>query len=114
MMNNIKNRRFQVWEYHVSHGSLLVRSPKHEDEPTNVDIMFAGVEYMALPRHLKSVEITDASTGEIKDLSALLGKNLESKAITILIAEGNRYPVVAAGKKIVETDMDIFDSPFAS
>ena len=56
-MKDLKNRNFQLWEYHVSHGSLLIRSPKRGEDTKNIDIVFAGVEYMALPRHLKSVEL---------------------------------------------------------
>jgi hypothetical protein len=40
------SRRFQLWEYRVSHGSLLVRSPKGPDATTNVDLVFDGVEYI--------------------------------------------------------------------
>jgi hypothetical protein len=29
-------RIFKLWEYHVSHGSLLIRSPKSLDEATNI------------------------------------------------------------------------------
>jgi len=111
-MKDLKNRNFQLWEYHVSHGSLLIRSPKRGEDTKNIDIVFAGVEYMALPRHLKSVELDDASSREISELSILVGRKLEGKAVTIIIAEGTRYSVVATGMRITENDMDIFHSPF--
>jgi hypothetical protein len=50
-----RSRTFQVWEYQVSHGNLLIRSPqapasKHSPEQvTNLDLHFFGVDYFELP-----------------------------------------------------------------
>ncbi len=39
-MINMSNRIFQFWEYKVSHGSLLIRSPMKEEQQYNIDIKF--------------------------------------------------------------------------
>ncbi|POZ50297.1 hypothetical protein [Methylovulum psychrotolerans] len=52
-------RTFQLWEYHVSHGSLLIRSPKSLDEATNIDIICSGVDYLSAPRFIYNLEITE-------------------------------------------------------
>jgi hypothetical protein len=36
------DRSFQVWAYSVSHGQLLIRSPKSEATPENIDLAFVG------------------------------------------------------------------------
>ena len=59
-----------------------------------------------------SGSLDDASSREISELSILVGRKLEGKAVTIIIAEGTRYSVVATGMRITENDMDIFHSPF--
>ena len=41
---SFSGRTFQLWEYRVSHGSLLIRSPKGEDVAMNIDIICVGVE----------------------------------------------------------------------
>jgi hypothetical protein len=48
------DRRFQLWEYRVSHGSLLIRSPKGPDAEMNIDLVFSGVEFVACPRTLNA------------------------------------------------------------
>jgi hypothetical protein len=44
------DRTFQLWEYRVSHSSLLNRSPKSPGVSTNIDLICTGVEYLAVPR----------------------------------------------------------------
>lgn len=46
MNDLLKGRKFQFWEYLVSQGSLLIRSPFGKIHKTNIDIMFAGVKYI--------------------------------------------------------------------
>jgi hypothetical protein len=50
MKASFDKRKFQFWQYRVSHGEVLVRSPKDAAHPRNVDLMFVGVEYVDLPR----------------------------------------------------------------
>jgi hypothetical protein len=40
------DRYFQLWEYQVSHGMLLLRSPRSPEHQTNLDVLFHGVEYV--------------------------------------------------------------------
>lgn len=103
---------FQLWEYRVSHGQMLVRSPKSPTQQTNVDIAFVGVEYVDLPRYLPELEIAEPTEGDIAFAKDRLGKPAEAKSITVLKVKGKRYVVVAAALKVTESDMDIFESPF--
>jgi hypothetical protein len=113
-----KGRAFQVWEYQVSLGQLLVRSPgstatgDEAERRTNVDLTFFGVEYMALPRHLGDIEVSSSTKDEARELEALLGKPLSAEKLHILISKGRRFPVVAESLTISENEWDIFDSPF--
>jgi len=106
-----RRRRFQVWEYRVSHASLLIRSPKSSHFEQNVDIMFVGVEYLRVPSSLQGV-VLDESTDE--DLSEVKGvaENVDRGRVHVLISEGNRFIVVASACKVSENDGDIFESPF--
>ena len=42
------NRRFQLWGYTVSHKMLLFWSPRSDVEAERVEVVFAGVEKMAI------------------------------------------------------------------
>ena len=103
------DRRFQVWEYRVSHGSLLVRSPKGSHAEKNVDLVFVGVDYMALPRLMRGVSI---DLGTADDHTLLRAEMGDDDQIFVLESDGHRHPVVAKACRVSENDGDIFDSPF--
>ena len=113
MKTNFPGRSFQLWEYKVSHGHMLVRSPKHSGTPKNIDIMFAGVEYADLPRHFAELEIEEPKQADLSFAQERLGKPVEARSVTVLKGGNRRHVVVAATVKIAESDMDIFESPFA-
>jgi len=110
-IKNFTNRVFQFWEYRVSHGSLLIRSPKSTDETRNVDIIFAGVEYVAIPRFFRGIEIVEPTLAEVQALERKLGTDIPSNFVHIIASSAQRFSIVAAGFKVEENDLDIFESP---
>jgi hypothetical protein len=113
MKANFVGREFQLWQYRVSHGELLVRSPKDSKHPRNADVMFAGVDYVELPRFLIDLEVDEPSDEDATRAQDRLGKSIERKTVFVLKSQGRRCIVVAAGMKVAESDMDIFESPFS-
>lgn len=113
-LNNdtLASRMFQTWEFKVSHGQLLIRSPKDANHSTNIDLMFAGVEYMDLPRHLGQLEVHEPDETDISFSRERLPKRGSSDSIFVLMSDSRRYRIVAAGMKVSENELDIFDSPF--
>jgi hypothetical protein len=105
-------RTFQLWEYHVSHGSLLIRSPRSLDEATNIDIICSGVYYLSAPRYIPNLEITEPTVEEFQYLQTVIHHPVPMSYIHVLVSNGNRFLVVAASFRIVENTSDIFDSPF--
>lgn len=108
----IKGREFQLWEYHVSHGSLLIRSPAGPGFEVSIDIICIGVEYLAAPRHLGEITVSEASADEIEKLEQILGKKLVASRVWALQGSRERSLVVAAALKVEEHHGNIFDSPF--
>lgn len=106
------NRTFQLWEYRVSHGSLLIRSPQGPNARTNVDLICSGVEYLAVPTLLSGVEIMSPTSEELRRLEQTLEMQLAASSVIILASSGKRFPIVAAGFKVDENELDIFASPF--
>lgn len=106
-------RRFQLWEYHISHGSALVRSPRGPGEASNIDIMLFGVEYMALPRHLEAVRIEAGTEEERRQLERAIGREVRPERVWAIISAGLRHLVVAAKVEVRETITEIFESPFS-
>src|SRR5882757_8618623 len=112
------DRVFKVWEYQISHGQLLIRSPKapatgtSPEFLTNVDLVCLGVDYVAVPRALNGLELLPPSPDEIRHFEILLGKAIAPDNIRILASGGKRFSVVASSYALSENDWDIFESPF--
>ena len=120
---NLIGRRFQLWGYKVSHGELLIRSPKTPgsintaEQVTNVDIMFFGVDYINLPRSISELEIDKPTDDEISFVKEKLNEfdsNVNENNIYILKSKNHRHIIVAAQVKISENDMDISETEFTS
>jgi hypothetical protein len=111
-MTGFASRMFQTWLFGVGHGELLVRSPKGANHSTNIDLMFAGVEYMDLPRHLRQIEVHEPDETDISFIRERLPKQGSSDKIFVLISNDRRYRIVAAGMKVCENELGYFDNPF--
>jgi hypothetical protein len=112
MNDLLRGRKFQLWEYKASHGSLLIRSPKHGDIQQNIDIKFFGVIYLAIPRHLNEIHIAEPNKDELEFLETKIGKKELQKKIYIIVSGEHRYSIVSEAYKIDSNELDIFDSPF--
>jgi hypothetical protein len=112
------DRTFKVWEYQISHGQLLIRSPKvpatgtSPELTTNIDLVCLGVDYMAVPRILHGLELLPPNPDEVRYLEALLGRAIALETIKVLASGGKRFSVVASSFSLSENDWDIFESPF--
>ena len=113
-MTTFGERKFQLWEYKVSHGSVLIRSPRRSGEKSNIDIVLVGVEYLALPRHLGQVELSMPTDSEVEELSVALGKPVSRDKVTVFLSGSRRFLTVSSGVQVTESETDIFDSPFDS
>lgn len=111
MIVSYPDRRFQMWEYRVSHGSLLVRSPRGPEAERNVDLVFVGVNYLAVPHSLSGVALEHGTADDLASVSVAFGE-VHPDYLFVLVSQGRRYPVVAASCRVGENDGDIFDSPF--
>ena len=113
MTSLIKGRQFQLWEYHVSHGSLLLRSPEGLGQRGTVDIVCTGVQYIAAPRHLgEIIEVAGAREEEIAHVEKILGKKIQlPEQVYVLESERGRFPLVAVSLSIQEHRGSLFKSP---
>ncbi len=107
------HRRFQLWEFRVSHGCALVRSPRGPDIDNNIDILLFGVEYLSLPTLMRGLVVEKGTAEEQQRLSDLLAMPLEHEKVWALTSGRVRHRVVAVELEVRETDTDIFESPFA-
>lgn len=110
----LKERTFEIWEFKVSLGSLLIRSPKGESRshPQNIDLIYMGVDYMCLPKVLHGLEIVEANSEEVSRLEEIFVNAARPDYVHVLASNGHRFQIVASFFKIDENEDDIFTSPF--
>jgi hypothetical protein len=111
---DLRNRRFRIWEYRVSHDQLLVRSPRAERHPRNVDVIFVGVEYLELATMFEGLEIAEPTDADLAHVRAAYKAEVRPDYVRVLVSQGRRYLVVAAGMKIEENELDLFESSLES
>lgn len=107
---DLRNRRFRVWDYRVSHDQLLIRSPRSEHQTRNVDVLFAGVEYLELATMFEELEIAAPTNADLARVQAAHRPGVQLDYVRVLVSKGHRYVVVAAGMEIEENELDLFES----
>jgi len=99
-------RTFQLWDFHVSHSRLLIRSPKSTNDLLNQDIIFYGVTHLDLPATFFGLDIEQLPDGEAG------GKFTPTLGSTTfrLMTTGQACFLAAVACKVLENDLDLFDS----
>lgn len=103
-MSYTSSRKFRIWAYSVSHSFLLLRSTYNPDEERhgyNIDIEFAGVDYLDIPATLQGIVIE-----ELKDnLPEKFAKYQNSlRHRVFLIKSDANYYIVAANYLVGKND----------
>lgn len=109
--NNLNNRNFKLWFYHVTHNEALIRSPKN-DVYDNIDIYFADIKYIEVPSILTNLHIDKATKEDVEYLSKKIENDITIEDIKVMISEKHRYYIVASVMKIMENDLELFELPF--
>ena len=103
-------RRFHIHLYWVSHGVLLLRSPKSNTEGTRVDILFQDVAWMALPSWLCGLEIAQSDgIGQPFQLPKSLREEAALRKTYRVTTEGTDHFIIAGGISISEDRGNCFD-----
>ena len=112
MKELLKGRKFQFWEYRVSHGSLFLRSPMDGKFKTNIDVKFVDVMYVAIPRFLYEIDIVEPTEAEIKQVKEIVSPPHEISGLYIIKARGRRFPIAGTNMMIEENELNIMESVF--
>lgn len=107
------DRKLRMWEYRVSHDQLLLRSPK-DGASRNLDIVFVGVQYVALPARLDGVEIGRGTEDDVLRAEQACGKPVAADRVFSVHTGGGQYMIVAASVRMFENDLDMFESSLES
>jgi hypothetical protein len=105
------HRDFQLWAYVVSHQRLMLRSPKSEEHPLNIDLHFGAVGYIDLPTTLRGLALTSPRAEEVDRLRRQVGSSVELGHIFVLESAGRRHFVVAWSLYVEENDLGFMETP---
>jgi hypothetical protein len=105
-------RALQLWEYRVSHGPLLIRSPQVEygEIGTNVDIVCTVAEFLSFHRFLRGLGILEARIDEMHNMDAILGKELSPISVRIIASMGKDFqlwPQASRSKRAAKKSLKI-------
>ena len=103
------DRHFQVWDYHVSHARMLIRSPISPGISTNQDIIFFGVEFVGIPTSFQGLSLATVPRDEA-DRAGVPFDEFDDSTAFRLESEGRCYYLVAFACRVLENELDLFDS----
>ncbi len=88
---------FKIWEYTVSHNTLLIRYSDPESDRV-IDMVLGGVDYIQIPNGFRGLEIAEATKEENECFSSFIQKarGLPCNKIYVLVTEGKRYFIIAS------------------
>lgn len=101
-------RYFTVFDFAVSHGQLLLRASKDENNLKNIDIIFFGVRYIQLFTSLLGISIRlvdkNKSLIDYDSVSSLL--NSEENCLFEIETKGDVFYIAASYLKVYENELE--------
>lgn len=107
---DFSSRKFRLWEFRVSHDQLLIRSVRSQQHPRNVDIIFEGVDYIELPTKPGDIAIDKPTREDVLHVHTSFRDDIDEKDIYVIVAQGRRFFVVAAGMRTIENELEFYES----
>ena len=100
-------RVFQLWRYSVSHGQLLIRSPKGPDSRVgfnekNIDICFEDIIYLEAPRFFHGIEVSYLEKGIQDDRINTVWSKFPDTSIYEFVSSNVKFYVVGSFLRIEE------------
>jgi hypothetical protein len=107
------DRLFQVWDYHISHARMLIRSPISPDNSTNIDIIFHAVDHLNIPTCFRGLDLTNVACSEAVQAGVPPDELDPSSTVFRLETEGRSYYIVAFACRVLENELELLDSSLA-
>lgn len=109
-----QKRPFQLWQHVVSHGMLLLRSPKGDRFSTRFDIVFANVQATCMRTSFPDLEVQQCAAAQAAEIRKRFGfPEADDGNVFVLKAEGipDGY-VIAGAMDWHEDDKDFSDRSY--
>jgi hypothetical protein len=102
------DRYFTVFDFMVSHGQLLLRSSKNDDNIKNIDVIFFGTRYIQLFTSLYGmcVRIVDRNKNQISYDSVNLLLNNDKSCLFEIETKHEKFYIASSYFKVYENDLE--------
>lgn len=102
-MKELKERYFKLWNYTISHGVLILRSPQIfpdmdnfcKSNAYNLDIEFTDVKYLDIPSNLFDIKIDIIKEMDNIPQKILLLNNMYNSKIFKIVSGNENYYILA-------------------
>jgi hypothetical protein len=103
------DRYFTIFDFHISHSQLLLRSSKGEKHQSNVDVIFFNVKFLQTPVSLWGISIEEIaeSDAQLLELKHQFGE-IEYKASRVysVTTKKKEFYVICSFIKIFENQLE--------
>jgi len=83
------DRKFKMWDFHITHSQLLLRSHSTVTHPKNIDIIFGDVDYVELPTILFGLDLVEAGPEDYRKAEQVMdGPVAAERVFAIETTEG--------------------------
>jgi hypothetical protein len=102
------NRHFTIFDFRISHGQLLLRASKDDNNIKNIDIVFFGVRYIQLFTSFLGLSIRSVKGGEdvIKYDSVNSYLKYEKNHLFEIETKSERFYIGASFFKVYENELE--------
>lgn|SRR3989344_4483379 len=102
------DRYFQLHDYYISHGQLLLRARANQDHITNIDIIFFDTFYTQIASNLKGVIISVVENTDIVKYETVKNYlSYRSSCLFELECQNNKYYIAASFFTVYENTLGI-------
>ena len=101
------DRSFTVFDYFISHGQLLIRSKKGDNQKYNIDIIFFDTTFLQLFTILYGLTIRMVSKDEFNKYDSVNKYlNYDNSNLFEIISANEKYYIAASFVKIFENELE--------
>jgi hypothetical protein len=106
------NRYFTVFDFILSHGQLLLRASKDDDNNKNIDIAFFGVRYIQLFTSLfgVSIRLVDLNKDIVNYDSVSSFLNGDGNHLFEIVTKSEKFYIAASHFKVYENELEFHET----
>lgn len=110
-MKYISDRKFNITDFFLSHGQMLIRSSKRGDDDLNIDIVFFGVKFIQAPSLFNGISIKKTADKNLVSSVLVQGRiGYKEDQLFEIETDGEVFFIAAAFFQVYENNLNFNES----